>query len=56
MTIYKIITAQTVYEVALVEADSKEGAEEIVLNDTGELQWDYLSSDGWEIIETKLQQ
>ena len=56
MAIYKVITAQTVYEVTLVEAESKEDAEEQVLNDTGELQWDYLQSECWELIKTEIQQ
>jgi hypothetical protein len=56
MAIYKVISAQTLYEVTLVEAESKEEAEEKVLGDTGELQWDYLQSECWDIIKTEIQQ
>lgn len=56
MAIYKVYTSQTVYEVTLVEAETKEEAEEIVLNDTGELQWDYFQSEHWQIEKYELQE
>lgn len=54
MAIYKVYTSQTVYEIALVEAETKEEAEEIVLNDTGKIQWDYFHSEHWQIEQNEL--
>jgi hypothetical protein len=56
MAIYKVYTSQTVFEVTSVEAESIEEAEDIVLNDTGELQWDYFQSEHWQIEKYELQQ
>jgi hypothetical protein len=56
MSIYKVYTSQTVFEVTSVEAETKEEAEEIVLNDTGELQWDYFQSEHWQIEKYELQE
>ena len=49
MAYFTVYTTQTVIESATVEADTQEQAQEIVLNDTGALDWSYVSSDGWAI-------
>jgi hypothetical protein len=49
MAYFTVYTTQTVVEATTVEADTQEQAQEIVLNDTGALDWSYVSSDGWDI-------
>lgn len=53
MAYFNIVTTQIIYETTTVEADTEAQALEIVYNDTGGLQWDYLDSAGWEITEVK---
>lgn len=53
MAYFNVVIVQTIYEVATVEADTQEQAQEIVLNDTGSLQWDFLDSADWQILEIK---
>jgi hypothetical protein len=49
MAYFTVYTTQIVVEATTVEADTQEQAQEIVLNDTGALDWSYVSSDGWDI-------
>jgi hypothetical protein len=49
MAYFTVYTTQTVVEATTVEADTQEQAHEIVLNDTGALDWSYFSSDVWDI-------
>ena len=56
MSIYKVYTSQTVYEVTSVEAESIEDAEEQVLGDTGKLEWNYFDSGYWQIEKYELQE
>lgn len=51
MKTFKVRTVQTVYEVAYVEANSKEEAIEAVMNDTGAVQFDFLDSADWQIVD-----
>ena len=51
MAYFNVVTTQIIYETTTVEAETREQAEAIVLNDTGALQWDFLDSAGWEITE-----
>lgn len=53
MAYFDVVTTQIIYETTTVEADTAEQAQEIVFNDTGALQWDYLDSAGWEITDIK---
>lgn len=49
MAYFTIYSTQTVIESTTVEADTEAQAREIVLNDTGSLDWQYVDSDNWAI-------
>jgi len=49
MAYFTVYTTQEITESTVVEADTQEQAHEIVLNDTGSLDWQFLDSDGWQI-------
>jgi hypothetical protein len=49
MAYFTVYTTQEITESTVVEADTQEQAHEIVLNDTGSLDWQFVDSDGWQI-------
>jgi hypothetical protein len=49
MAYFTVYTTQEITESTVVEADTQEQAHEIVLNDTGLLDWQFVDSDGWQI-------
>jgi hypothetical protein len=49
MAYFTVYSQQTLIESTTVEADTAEQAQEIVLNDTGSLEWSYVDSDSWSI-------
>jgi hypothetical protein len=51
MAYFTVYSTQTVIESATVEADTEAQAREIVLNDTGSLDWQYIDSDNWAITD-----
>lgn len=51
MAYFTVYSTQTVIESATVEADTQEQAREIVLNDAGSIDWQYVDSDNWAIID-----
>lgn len=49
MAYFTVYSQQTLIESTTVEADTAEQAQEIVLNDTGSLDWNYVDSANWSI-------